>query len=209
MVAGEQLREALAPIARFLPALTPEQESALADHLHLLLRWNARINLTSVRDFEETTIKHAGESLFLASHLAACEASACDLGSGGGFPGIPLAILRPQCRVSLVESDTRKSVFLREASRKLPNVEVIATRFEQIGRDFDWLISRAVNLAATRGGPAANQAAILGGESLGENTGLVARYQWRNVAIPWGRAGFLWLGNVSRETSAEGNECFT
>jgi 16S rRNA (guanine527-N7)-methyltransferase len=206
---SEPLREALAPIARFLPALTEEQATALTDHLDLLLRWNIRINLTAVRDFGEAARKHVGESLFLASHLPTDEASACDLGSGGGFPGIPLAILRPEWRVALVESDVRKSVFLREATRKLPNVEVLTVRFEQMGGDFDWLVSRAVNLAATRPGPTAKHAAVLGGASLGEKAGLIARYQWHNVAVPWGKAGFLWLGDVSRETSPPDQQCFT
>jgi 16S rRNA (guanine527-N7)-methyltransferase len=198
---SEPFREALASIAHFLPALTAAQAKALADHLDLLLRWNTRINLTAVRDFGEAARKHAGESLFLASHLPQDEALACDLGSGGGFPGIPLAILRPQWSVTLVESDVRKGVFLREAARNLPNVEVLTMRFEQMEAKFDWLVSRAVNLAATRRGPAAAHAAVLGGASLGEKGGLTDRYQWRNVAIPWEKAGFLWLGHVSRETS--------
>lgn len=189
-------RAALSPIAGFLPPLTAEQEAALAGHIELLLRWNTRMNLTSVRNFEDAVRKHAGESLFLAAHLPEDALSACDLGSGGGFPGIPLAILRPEWRITLVERDVRKSVFLREASRGLSNVSVVTKQFEEISDEFDWLVSRAVNLAATRTGPTPARAAVLGGQVLGENAGLVAKYEWRKVAVPWGKGGFLWLGDL-------------
>jgi len=198
-VSVAQFREALAPIAGFLPVLTAPQEAALAAHIELLLRWDARINLTAVRNFEEAARKHAGESLFLASKLPPESHLACDLGSGGGFPGIPVAILRPEWRITLVERDVRKSVFLREASRELPNVTVATKQFEEIQDQFDWLISRAVNLGATRSGPVPVHAAVLGGESVGEK-GLAGKYQWRKIAVPWEKAGFLWLGDVSRET---------
>ena len=189
-----EFREALAPLSGFLPSLNPEQEGALAAHIELLLRWNSRINLTAVRNFDEAVRKHAGESLFLASHVPADPNSACDFGSGGGFPGIPLAIVRPEWRITLVERDVRKSVFLREASRHLANVTVITKQFEELTDDFDWLISRAVNLGATRTGPVPRSAAVLGGQSLGENAGLIADYEWRNMPIPWEKAGLLWLG---------------
>lgn len=191
-----EFRRALAPIAEFLPVLTAEQEAAVADHIELLLRWNARINLTSVRKFEEAVRKHAGESLFLASHLPPDARCACDLGSGGGFPGIPAAIVRPNWRVTLLERDVRKSVFLREAARKLPNIAVATNQFEEIPDGFDWLISRAVNLATIRSGPRPKHAAVLGGVSLGANTGFIAKYHWRNIEVPWGKGGFLWLGDV-------------
>lgn len=181
--------------------MTAEQETALAAHIELLLRWNARINLTSVRNFGDAVRKHAGESLFLASHLPQDAHSACDLGSGGGFPGIPVSILRPDWRITLIERDVRKSVFLREASRQLPNVAVATTPFQEMPDQFDWLLSRAVNLSAMRSGPGPKHAAVLGGMALGENTGLVATYKWRKLAVPWEKAGFLWLGDSTR--------CFT
>ena len=194
-----QFREALAPIAACFPKLTAKQEGALAAHIELLLRWNTRINLTSVRNFDEAVRKHAGESLFLASHLPDGGRSACDLGSGGGFPGIPAAIVHPEWQFTLVERDVRKSVFLREASRQLPNIEVATKQFEEIPDEFDWLISRAVNLSATRSGPKPKHAAVLGGQSLGEKTGLLARYEWQNLSVPWKNGGFLWLGDLRDE----------
>jgi 16S rRNA (guanine527-N7)-methyltransferase len=191
-----QFRDALEPLARFLPALSPTEEAALAAHIELLLRWNARINLTAVRNFEEAVRKHVGESLFLAAHLPGEAQSACDLGSGGGFPGIPVAIVRPEWRITLVERDVRKSVFLREASRTLPNVEVTTKRFEDLSLTYDWLISRAVNLSATRTGPSPRRAAVLAGALLGGEKGLVARYEWHTTPVPWENGGLLWLGSV-------------
>jgi len=198
-VSVSEFRRALAPIAGFLPGLTADQETALSAHIELLFRWNARINLTSVRNFEEAVRKHAGESLFLASHLPADADFACDLGSGGGFPGIPVAILRPNWRITLIERDVRKSVFLREASRQLSNIGVATKQFEQFAGEFDWLMSRAVNLAAMRSGPEPKHAAVLGGLSLGENTGLISKYEWRSIAVPWEKGGLLWLGDLRRE----------
>ena len=183
-------------MAGFLPTLSPDQESALSAHIELLLRWNSRINLTSVRKFDEAVRKHVGESLFLASHLPLEPRCGCDFGSGGGFPGIPLAVVRPEWKITLVERDVRKSVFLREASRALPNVTVATKAFEELANDFEWLISRAVNLAAVRTGPAPAYAAVLGGESLGESAGLVAKYEWRKTAVPWEKGGYLWLGDL-------------
>jgi 16S rRNA (guanine527-N7)-methyltransferase len=186
--------------------LTDADEEALNAHLDLLLAWNRKINLTAIRDFREAVRKHVGESLFLAGELPAAPLTVCDLGSGGGYPGIPVAIVRPNAQVSLIESDVRKSVFLREASRSLPNVRVLTARFETLANSFDWLVSRAVNLAEVKTGPVCRRAAVLGGASPGaidnrQNAGLAARYRWSAISVPWENGGLLWLGeDVSRET---------
>jgi len=125
--------------------LTPEQQAALDEHLELLLKWNKTVNLTAIRDRDEAIQRHYGESLFLAFHLPAGPLTIADVGSGAGFPGLPVAIARPDCRVTLIESHQRKSVFLREAARKLPNVRVLANRAEDVQETFDHVISRAVS----------------------------------------------------------------
>jgi 16S rRNA G527 N7-methylase RsmG len=66
-----------------------------------------------------------------------------DIGTGAGFPGFPVAILRPECSIDLVESDRRKAVFLREAC-VAPNVRVLSGRAESLQGNYDWAISRAV-----------------------------------------------------------------
>ena len=86
--------------------LSELQIDQLYQHYELLLRWNQRMNLTTVKPGSETVIRHYCESLFFAAHLPVKEqdTSVLDLGSGAGFPGIPMAILRPEWRVTLVES---------------------------------------------------------------------------------------------------------
>lgn len=120
----------------------------LSAYLDLLLKWNARTNLTAIRDPQEIVRRHFGESLFAGRHLGTPE-TLLDLGSGAGFPGLPIAILRPEIRVTLAESQNKKASFLREAVRtlELPNVEVWAARAETLPatRQFHTVALRAVD----------------------------------------------------------------
>src|ERR1017187_6190482 len=101
------------------------------------MRWNRSLNLTAIRSREEAIERHYCESLFLGARLPAGALRIADVGSGAGFPGFPVAVLRPECSVTLIESHKRKAVFLREASRTLPNVRVFAKRAEDVGERFD------------------------------------------------------------------------
>lgn len=193
------LTEFLAQYHEHLPNLSTEQVVALEDHLSLLEHWNQKVNLTAIHG-TEAIARHIGESLFLAENLPAGPLTVCDLGSGGGFPGVPVAIARPDCDVVLVESDIRKGVFLREAGRKLNNLRVESKRFETIRGRFDWLISRAVNLGITIGGPVCAAAAFLGTVESGRNGSLANAYIWNQVQIPWDSKRVLSIGHVSRET---------
>jgi 16S rRNA (guanine527-N7)-methyltransferase len=127
------------------PGLSETQLDALCEHYQLLLAWNERLNLTRVVSAREAARIHYVESLFLGAQLPPGELRIVDVGSGAGFPGIPVAILRPDFRVDLVESHQRKAVFLREAIRGLPNARVSAQRAEDVSERYDWTISRAVN----------------------------------------------------------------
>ncbi|HEY4088303.1 MAG TPA: 16S rRNA (guanine(527)-N(7))-methyltransferase RsmG [Bryobacteraceae bacterium] len=189
------LNSFLAEYQAFLPKLNSGQISALEAHLELLERWNRTINLTAIKSRDEAVSKHLGESLFLAAHLPSEALNVCDLGSGGGFPGIPTAIARPDCQISLVEIDVRKGVFLREASRNVPNIRVLTQRFEALEGEFDWLISRAVNLSKVSGGPVCHQAAFLGTvEPSSKKRTHAGQFRWRDVPIPWNPTSFLSLG---------------
>ena len=189
------LNSFLAEYQAVLPTLDPGQIAALEAHLELLERWNRTINLTAIKSQEEAVSKHIGESLFLAAHLPQRALNVCDLGSGGGFPGIPAAIARPDSRFTLVESDVRKSVFLREASRQLPNIRVVTQRFEAVAGEFDWLISRAVNLSKVSGGPVCRLAAFLGSvEPDSKKRTQAGQFHWKTVPIPWNPTSFLSLG---------------
>jgi 16S rRNA (guanine527-N7)-methyltransferase len=90
----------------------------LAAYLDLILRWNARINLTAIRDPEEIVRRHFGESLFVGTQLGYCP-TLLDFGSGAGFPGLPIQLMRPDIRVTLAESRSRKAAFLHEAVRSM------------------------------------------------------------------------------------------
>ena len=103
------------------------------------------MNLTTVKSGEETVTRHYCESLFFGSHLPGEPRSVVDIGSGAGFPGVPIAILKPSCAVTLVESHQRKAVFLREATRGLTNVSVVAQRAQDVADKFEWVVSRAVD----------------------------------------------------------------
>src|ERR1035441_558150 len=138
---ADVLRQRLAGVVE----LSPGQMEALGAHYQLLLRWNRTLNLTSIRRMEEAVERHYCESLFLGTHLPPGPVRIADIGSGAGFPGFPVAVLRPDCAVTLIESHQRKAVFLRESTRALPNVRVLGSRAEVVTETFDHAISRAVS----------------------------------------------------------------
>ena len=128
-------------------SLSKIQIQQLWEHYQILQRWNQKINLTSIERGEETVVRHYCESLFFGAHMPVKSgaSSIVDLGSGAGFPGVPIAILQPGWRITLVESNQRKAVFLRESNRGLANVSVSARRAESIEENFDWLVARGVD----------------------------------------------------------------
>jgi 16S rRNA (guanine527-N7)-methyltransferase len=132
-------------------AMPPNLLQQLSLYLDLLLRWNARTNLTAIREPEEIVRRHFGESLFAGRHLApllSAEATLLDFGSGAGFPGLPTQLLLPELRVTLAESQGKKASFLREAVRTLGlTTEVWTDRVEALppSRLFDAVTLRAVD----------------------------------------------------------------
>jgi 16S rRNA (guanine527-N7)-methyltransferase len=138
-------------IARLLePYLAPIPENLsekLSLYLDLLLKWNARTNLTAIRKPEEIVQRHFGESLFAGAHLPEA-ATLLDFGSGAGFPGLPIQLLRPALAVTLAESQNKKASFLREAVRTLDlKTEIWGRRVEDmpVSRQFDIVTLRAVD----------------------------------------------------------------
>ncbi|MFZ5509779.1 MAG: 16S rRNA (guanine(527)-N(7))-methyltransferase RsmG [Pseudomonadota bacterium] len=143
MNAAEQLARGIAALGLDLSA--PQQDMLLA-YARLLAKWNRVYNLTAVRDEDQMITHHLLDSLAVAPHLGDCT-SLADIGSGGGLPGVPLAIARPQMRVALVESSHKKSSFLQQARIELAlaNVTVHCERAEafQPATPFAVVISRA------------------------------------------------------------------
>lgn len=139
--------------------LSPSQVEQISVYIELLLRWNARINLTAIRNEEEIVSRHFGESLFLARHLFptdvpdsesiptsegapsklplgrdAGDVRVIDIGSGAGFPAIPLKIWAPNIHLTLIESNHKKAAFLNEVARALTltNLNVVNERIEAL-----------------------------------------------------------------------------
>jgi 16S rRNA (guanine(527)-N(7))-methyltransferase RsmG len=179
---------------RGIVELSPAQIAALQAHYELLLRWNKTVNLTTITSLEEAVERHYCESLFLGAHLPAGGAlRVVDVGSGAGFPGFPVAILRPECRVALVESHQRKAVFLREATRKIANVRVLAKRAEDIEEKFDHLVSRAVSYEDL--GITLKKLALVADLLTGAEAPPAMGMNWDEpIVLPWGNARFLRIG---------------
>lgn len=136
-------REQTPELIHLHPLVVESFETFLA----LLLKWNARMNLTAVRDRDSILRRHFAESLFAAQQIPAEARTLLDIGSGAGFPGIPIAIARPEIAVTLSESQNKKAAFLREAVRTLGlRAEVWGARVEEMPQDrvFDAVTLRAV-----------------------------------------------------------------
>lgn len=169
----------------------------LGTYLELLVKWNARTNLTAIREPEEMVRRHFGESLFVGIALRnrlKPGATLLDYGSGAGFPGLPVALLLPEITVTLAESQGKKASFLREAVRTLDvNTEVWARRVEEMpaNRLFDSVTLRAVDdMEAAMAGSAKRMAqgsirAVLGGKGLLDSA--------ESQPVPGSSGSFLYL----------------
>lgn len=129
-----------------LSALSESQLGSFEAYLELILRWNGRTNLTAIRDEEGILRRHFVESIACAAAIPAGVVSVLDLGSGAGFPGIPIAICRPEVHVTLAESQGKKAAFLAEAVRTLGlTAKVHAARAENLTQSYDCVTMRAVD----------------------------------------------------------------
>jgi 16S rRNA (guanine527-N7)-methyltransferase len=181
--------------------LSDSQIAQLHEHYEILQHWNRKINLTSIPSGPEAVIRHYCESLFFAANLpVTTNARIADLGSGAGFPGVPIAILKSAWAVALIESQQRKAVFLREATRTLSNVRVLPNRAEDVAERFDWVVSRAVDpLEVLTNVPvlAPNVGLMLGEEDwLAIKT--TSSIAWvEPIRLPWGDRRFCVVGRCS------------
>lgn len=141
----------LAEIARLLRPFAKvghEELKAISIYVDILLKWNRKVNLTAVRDPEEIVTRHFGESLFAAFHLVRADwrGEVIDVGSGAGFPGLPLAICSPGASLTLIESQGKKAAFLNEVTYALglKNVRVFNGLAEDFPNQADLVTLRAV-----------------------------------------------------------------
>ena len=143
-LADSLIISALGPYG-FLPTAT--HCNLIRAYLDLLLRWNKQISLTTVTDPVDILRFHFGESLYAISTGIVGDGRLADVGSGAGFPGLPLAIANGELNVTLLEPNLKKSVFLSEVVRELQlrNVAVVRDRMEDVGAmPLDYVASRAV-----------------------------------------------------------------
>jgi 16S rRNA (guanine527-N7)-methyltransferase len=199
--------------------LSPLQLEQVSIYIDMLLRWNARINLTALRSPEEIVIRHFGESFFLARHLFPRKHKrkeestrkgrrVLDIGSGAGFPGLPLEIWNQEMNLTMIESNHKKATFLREVVRTLglDNVVVRTERAEELGSDLGFLRSdfvtfRAVenfekilNLAVTFLVPGGRLAALIGASQSGVLKEM-SRVRWgEHILVPQSHSRILAIG---------------
>ena len=127
--------------------LSEGQQQQLLVYLALLIKWNKAYNLTAVRDPDEMVSRHLLDSLSVVSFVAESGQTWLDVGSGGGMPGVPLAIMFPDRSFTLLDSNGKKTRFLTQVKLelKLANLEVVHSRVEQFqpAEAFDGITSRA------------------------------------------------------------------
>jgi len=168
MTLARQLAQGVAQLGLALPG--PAQQRLL-DYLALLQKWNKVYNLTAVREAPRMVSQHLLDCLAVAPHLGA--AAILDVGSGAGLPGIPLALVLPDSRVTLLDANHKKAAFLKQAQieLKLGNVEVVCERVEAWcpGQRYEIVVSRAfsdlaefVKLAGRHVAPGGRLAAMKG-----------------------------------------------
>jgi 16S rRNA (guanine527-N7)-methyltransferase len=188
-------------------ALSSTQFVQLSNYLELLTKWNARMNLTSVRDPEQIVTRHFGESLFTALTLfpePSANATAVDVGSGAGFPGLPMAIARSGLHVTLVEAHGKKATFLKEAIRATGcgNVSVFPGRAEAYPEKADLVTFRAVEhfeailpVSAAIVKPGGRLAGLLGSSQVDEVKGVIGGSWAREAGVyfPGSTSRVLWI----------------
>jgi 16S rRNA (guanine527-N7)-methyltransferase len=180
----------------------PSIHDKLLIYLELITKWNERINLTAIRTPEEIVRRHFGESLFVGGHVGAC-VTLLDYGSGAGFPGVPIQLLRPDVQMTLAESQGKKAAFLNEVVRSLGlPTEVWADRVELMpaARRFDTVVLRAVDdmdrAVGEAGLRARDRVMIMGTAGRPVYSALAEGFRMAEpVLLPESKEGALWIAH--------------
>jgi 16S rRNA (guanine527-N7)-methyltransferase len=194
----------------------------ISTYIDILLRWNSRVNLTSVRDPEDIVTRHFGESLFAARHLFPAPASSvspvssvvkgpevsgtlADVGSGAGFPGLPIKLWSPGISLTLIESNHKKAAFLREVTRALTltDVNILNLRAEALApTTFKVVTLRAVErfesilpTAATLVAPSGRLALLIGASQRDQASSVLPKFAWSTASpIPRSHSRIILIG---------------
>jgi 16S rRNA (guanine527-N7)-methyltransferase len=143
---ADTIRRAL---GEFQIAVNDSQVLQIQQYMSLLFTWNEKINLTAIRDPLEILNRHFCEGMYAASTVPVEDGRLADVGSGAGFPGLPLKIIRPELDVILIEANIKKATFLAEVIRDLGlrDARVLVSRYEELGEEvapLDFVCSRAL-----------------------------------------------------------------
>jgi 16S rRNA (guanine527-N7)-methyltransferase len=199
-------------------SLSERQFGQLLAYLELLVKWNTHMNLTSVRNPEQIVPRHFGESLFAAVTLfqePSASGTVVDVGSGAGFPGLPIAIARPGVEVTLIEAHGKKATFLKEAIRATGcrNVTVFTGRAEAYPENADVVTFRAVErfgailpVSAAIVGATGRLAGLLGSSQVEEAKRLIgpAWHIQAPVYFPGSAGRVLWICGRMGSTQKRG-----
>lgn len=136
-------------LSEFQLSANDEQVLQIQQYIAILLKWNEKVNLTAIRDPLEILYRHFCECMYASVAVPVENGRLADVGSGGGFPGLPLKIIRPDLQVFLVESNLKKVTFLAEVIRELGlrDAQVLVRRYEELGEELaplDFVCSRAL-----------------------------------------------------------------
>jgi 16S rRNA (guanine527-N7)-methyltransferase len=145
-LSGQTIQNAL---REFGLAASSEQVLRIQQYMKILLTWNDKLNLTAIRDPLDILYRHFCESVYATVAVPVDKGRLADVGSGAGFPGLPMKIVRPDLQVFLVESDVKKATFLAEVIRELGLTEarVMVSRYEELGEEvapLDFVCARAL-----------------------------------------------------------------
>jgi 16S rRNA (guanine527-N7)-methyltransferase len=193
--------------------VTHEQVDAIQRYMAMLLSWNEKVNLTAIRDPLEVLYRHFCECMYAAVAVPLQAGRLADVGSGAGFPGLALKIVRPELQVFLIESNVKKATFLAEVVRELQlaDTRVLVSRYEELGEEImplDFVCSRALGvfdkfLSWARSDRVAAGQAILwvGGRDI-EEIKKIAGWIWTEpISVPHSLQRFLLVG--TRQDTAQ------
>src|SRR5258705_9898158 len=182
-----------------------DQVLQIQQYIKILLTWNEKVNLTAIRDPLEILYRHFCESMYAAEAIPLKDGRLADVGSGAGFPGLPLKLMRPELQVFLVESNIKKVTFLAEVIRELglSRAQVLARRYEELGEEvapLDYICSRALGefpafLEWARSEQIATKQVILwiGARDLPEIQA-IRSWQWDPIEVPHSLRRLLLVG---------------
>jgi len=193
-------------LEEFRVSLEDRQVNYIQQYIAILRHWNEKLNLTAIRNPLEILYRHFCESMYAAVAVPVQEGRLADVGSGPGFPGIPMKILRPGLELFLVESNIKKGAFLAEVIRELglASTHVLVNRYEELGEELaplDFVCSRALGefgpfleWAASDSVAASRTILWVGGRDISEIR-KSAQWEWQEpITMPQSLQRFLLIG---------------